>query len=67
LPSDLIPVGAVNLVIGSGNTVGEALTSHVSVDMGAFTGSCDTGKNIMATASKTTKRFFLDLEVKIHL
>jgi len=56
-----LPTGAVNLVTGPGNTVGEALSSHPGVDMVAFTGSSETGKAIMAAASSTTKRLFLEL------
>jgi aldehyde dehydrogenase (NAD+) len=56
-----IPRGAVNVVIGTGTTVGESLASHPGVGMVAFTGSCETGKAIMAAGSKTVKRMFLEL------
>jgi betaine-aldehyde dehydrogenase len=56
-----LPVGAVNLVTGPGNTVGEALSSHPGVDMIAFTGSSEAGKAIMSAAGQTTKRLFLEL------
>jgi len=56
-----IPKGAVNVVIGPGDTVGEALAAHPGVGMVAFTGSCETGKAIMSAGSKTVKRMFLEL------
>jgi acyl-CoA reductase-like NAD-dependent aldehyde dehydrogenase len=56
-----LPPGVVNIVTGPGETVGEALASHPGVDMIAFTGSGKTGKAIMAAASQTVKRLFLEL------
>jgi acyl-CoA reductase-like NAD-dependent aldehyde dehydrogenase len=58
--SDL-PPGTVNLVTGPGNTVGQALACHPGVGMVSFTGSCETGKAIMAAASKTVKRLTMEL------
>jgi acyl-CoA reductase-like NAD-dependent aldehyde dehydrogenase len=56
-----LPAGAVNVITGPGNTVGEALSAHPGVGMISFTGSCETGKAIMSAASKTVKRLFLEL------
>jgi acyl-CoA reductase-like NAD-dependent aldehyde dehydrogenase len=56
-----LPTGAVNIVTGPGGIVGEAITSNPGVDMVSFTGSCDTGKAIMASSSKTVKRLILEL------
>ncbi len=56
-----LPPGAVNLVTGPGGSVGEALASHPGVGMVSFTGSCETGKAIMAAASKTVKRLTMEL------
>jgi acyl-CoA reductase-like NAD-dependent aldehyde dehydrogenase len=56
-----LPPGTVNVVTGPGGTVGEALASHRDVDMVAFTGSCEVGKEIMALASQTIKRLQLEL------
>jgi betaine-aldehyde dehydrogenase len=58
---DDLPVGAVNVITGPGGSVGEALASHPGVDMVSFTGSCETGKAIMAAASQTVKRLQLEL------
>ena len=56
-----LPPGTVNVITGPGSTVGEALASHRGVDMVSFTGSCETGKTIMALASQTVKRLHLEL------
>ena len=56
-----LPPGVMNIVTGPGCSVGEALASHPYVNMVGFTGSCETGKAIMAAASKTAKRLFLEL------
>ena len=58
--SELTP-GAVNIVTGPGGTVGEAIASHPDVGGVFFTGSNETGKAIMAAASKTVKRISLEL------
>ena len=51
----------VNVITGPGGTVGEALAAHRGVDMVSFTGSCETGKQIMSLASRTVKRLHLEL------
>jgi acyl-CoA reductase-like NAD-dependent aldehyde dehydrogenase len=56
-----LPPGTINVITGPGGTVGEALSSHRGVDMVAFTGSSETGKAIMSTASQTVKRLQLEL------
>lgn len=47
-----VPEGVLNVVPGSGSTVGEALAAHVDVDMVTFTGSTATGRRIMQLASE---------------
>jgi betaine-aldehyde dehydrogenase len=56
-----IPQGIVNIITGPGSKVGEALASHPDVDMIGFTGGSETGKTIMSLASRTVKRFQLEL------
>jgi acyl-CoA reductase-like NAD-dependent aldehyde dehydrogenase len=56
-----LPAGTVNVITGPGSTVGEALAAHRGVDMVSFTGSCETGKQIMSVASRTVKRLHLEL------
>jgi acyl-CoA reductase-like NAD-dependent aldehyde dehydrogenase len=45
-----LPAGAINLVIGSGGTVGEWLVTHPRVDKITFTGSPDVGRHILSVA-----------------
>ncbi len=56
-----IPAGVVNVLSSSEAAVGRALTFHSGVDMITFTGSTATGRRIMAAASETVKKVFLEL------
>ena len=55
------PAGVVNVVASSDHMVGEVLTTDARVDMITFTGSTVTGRRIMAKASDTVKKVFLEL------
>jgi betaine-aldehyde dehydrogenase len=61
-----IPAGVVNVVSG-GNETGQALVEHPDVRMVSLTGSTNTGKKIMETASRTLKRVHLELGGKAPL
>jgi len=56
-----IPAGVVNVLSGADPEVGAVLTTSPDVDMVTFTGSTPTGRAIMAAASNTLKRVFLEL------
>jgi aldehyde dehydrogenase (NAD+) len=56
-----IPPGVLNVVTSSDNAVGAELTTHPDVDVVSFTGSTPVGRQIMAAASATVKRVFLEL------
>jgi aldehyde dehydrogenase (NAD+) len=56
-----IPPGVVNVLTSSDACVGEALTTSPDVDVITFTGSTAVGRRIMAAASGTVKRVFLEL------
>jgi aldehyde dehydrogenase (NAD+) len=56
-----IPPGVVNVLSSSDPAVGEALTISPDVDVITFTGSTPVGRRIMAAASATVKRVFLEL------
>lgn len=56
-----IPSGVVNVLSSSDPAVGAALTTSPDVDAITFTGSTATGRKIMAAASDTVKRVFLEL------
>ncbi|KAH6897921.1 aldehyde dehydrogenase [Coprinopsis sp. MPI-PUGE-AT-0042] len=48
-----LPNGVVNVVTGYGNTVGEAISSHMDIGKVAFTGSTNVGRKIMEAAAKS--------------
>ncbi len=56
-----IPPGVVNVLSSSSNEVSALLTTHPDVDVISFTGSTPVGRQIMAAASATVKRVFLEL------
>ena len=56
------PAGVVNVVTGYGNTVGNAISSHMRIDKVAFTGSTLVGRKIMEAAAKSNlKKVTLEL------
>ncbi|MGB8390023.1 aldehyde dehydrogenase family protein, partial [Mycobacterium sp.] len=62
-----IPPGVVNVLSSQDPAVGAALTTSPDVDLVTFTGSTATGRAIMAVASDTVKRVFLELGGKSAL
>ena len=56
-----IPQGVVNLVTGSGASVGDPLLHHAGVDLVSFTGSTETGGRIGETAARLFKRCSLEM------
>jgi len=56
-----LPPGVMNLVTGPGESVGQALADHPEVDMIRFTGSSETGEEIMRVASRTAKKSVMEL------
>jgi aldehyde dehydrogenase (NAD+) len=55
------PPGVLNVITGSGSTVGQAIVEHPGIDKVAFTGDTSTGKGIMRTAADTLKHITLEL------
>ena len=55
------PPGVLNVITGSGATVGQAIVAHPGVDKVAFTGDTTTGKQVMRTAADTVKHLTLEL------
>lgn len=56
-----VPNGVVNLVLGAGASVGEAIAAHPDVDLISFTGSTGAGARVGAVAAETIKRVSLEL------
>lgn len=56
-----LPEGTVNLVIGRGRKVGDALVGHPLVKGVSFTGSTPVGRNIYETAAKNFTKVQLEL------
>jgi aldehyde dehydrogenase (NAD+) len=56
-----IPDGVVNVLTGQSVEVGQVLTTDPRVDIVTFTGATTTGRAIMAAASSTIKKVFLEL------
>jgi aldehyde dehydrogenase (NAD+) len=56
-----IPPGVVNVVTASEPTIGARLVEDPRVDLVSFTGSTATGRAVMAAASGTLKKVFLEL------
>ncbi len=55
------PNGVFNLINGSGDVVGNQISSHPDIDMVSFTGSTRAGKLILKNAAETIKRVCLEL------
>ena len=56
-----IPDGVVNLVIGGGEDVGNAIVDHPDVALISFTGSTDTGVKLASRAAALNKRVSLEM------
>jgi len=57
---DVLPPGVFNVVSG-GDELGKAMTQHPGIDKISFTGSTETGKRVVESASRTMKRVTLEL------
>jgi aldehyde dehydrogenase (NAD+) len=55
------PAGVVNVITSSDHQIGAQLTVDPRIDLVSFTGSTATGRAVMAAASQTIKRVFLEL------
>ncbi|MEU0265101.1 aldehyde dehydrogenase family protein [Nocardioides sp. NPDC006303] len=60
LVQDLVPPGVLSAVAGD-DDLGKWMTSHPDINKIAFTGSTDTGRHVMSSASGTLKRLTLEL------
>jgi aldehyde dehydrogenase (NAD+) len=55
------PAGVINLVMGRGSVIGEALVNSPDVDAISFTGSVSTGRSIAAKCVATGKKVQLEM------
>lgn len=56
-----LPEDVVQVVLGSGSTVGQTLLDHRDIAKVVFTGSTSIGKRVMTSAASTLKRVTLEL------
>jgi aminobutyraldehyde dehydrogenase len=61
LLADVLPAGVLNVVLGDGGVVGEALASHPDVALVSVTGSVRSGRAVAHAASESLKRVHLEL------
>lgn len=61
LLADILPEGVVNVILGRGESVGNALINHSKIGMVSITGDVATGKKVLQAAAKTVKRTHLEL------
>ncbi|WP_075292130.1 gamma-aminobutyraldehyde dehydrogenase [Pararhizobium arenae] len=61
LLAGILPEGVVNIILGRGETVGNALINHPKIGMVSITGDIATGKKVLTAAAKTVKRTHLEL------
>ena len=56
-----LPEGVVNILVGSGEELGEKLCSDKRVDLVSFTGSNEVGRQILQYAAKNVKKLLMEL------
>ena len=61
LTEGVLPAGVFNVVVGQGETAGDAIVRHPGIAMLSLTGDVNTGKMIARNAADTLKRVHLEL------
>jgi acyl-CoA reductase-like NAD-dependent aldehyde dehydrogenase len=56
-----MPPGVVNILVGRGSVIGDAMVTHPDVDMLSFTGSTLVGKQAVAKSAQTLKKVSMEL------
>ena len=59
--NDVLPEGVLNIVTGSGSTVGDALARDLRIGKVMFTGSTEVGKQIIEASANNVARLTLEL------
>ena len=61
ISAGILPPGVLNVITGTGSTIGDPLVGHPKVGMVSVTGDTDTGKHIARVAADKVKRLHLEL------
>lgn len=61
LAAQVLPDGVLNVVLGTGSEVGQAISSHPDISLVALTGSVRAGKAVASSAADTLARVHLEL------
>ena len=61
IAANVLPEGVLNIVVGRGESVGNALINHPGVAMISLTGDIATGKKVLTAAARSVKRTHLEL------
>ncbi len=61
LAGSILPDGVLNVVLGTGPQVGQAMSDHPGIDMMSLTGSVDSGVRVAQSSAPTLKRVHLEL------
>ncbi|WP_158888094.1 aldehyde dehydrogenase family protein [Amycolatopsis anabasis] len=67
MTADVLPPGLLNVVLGRGSQIGDALSKHPGIDMMALTGSLASGRAVARQAADGIKRVHLELGGKAPL
>ena len=59
--SGILPPGVLNVVLGTGEEVGSAISRHEGIDMVSLTGSVSSGKQVVGDSAPTLKPTHLEL------
>ena len=61
ISAGILPPGVLNVITGTGSTIGDPLVGHPKVGMVSVTGDTATGKHIARVAAEKVKRLHLEL------
>ena len=61
IAGDILPAGVLNVVLGTGEEVGSAISRHPGIAMVSLTGSIAAGERVIADSARTLKPTHLEL------
>ena len=59
--ADILPPGVINVVLGTGEEIGSAISRHPDIDMVSLTGSVASGQRVIADSARSLKPTHLEL------